>query len=177
MLKKTIRFPAAALLCLFLLTAGCSTFSTGPGGEASADERQLTEVKVKQVMLDPESGVPVVLLQDLEESVTLPIWIGSNEAVAIAAPLERMSFQRPMTHDLLDIILKEIRVTVVKVVVTDLRQETFFADLYLKRGRKRYQVDCRPSDAIALAVRTGAPIFVSTEMLLKAGIKKGVKPS
>jgi hypothetical protein len=135
----------------------------------------LTEVTVKEVMLDPESKLPVVLLQDLYGRITLPIWIGSNEAIAIATPLEQVSFHRPMTHDLLYSILRETRISVVKVVVTELRENTFYANLYLKSGGKTITIDSRPSDAIAIAVRAEAPIYVSTELLLTMGIKSGIE--
>jgi bifunctional DNase/RNase len=185
MLKKAIKPQAICIVCLLLLFASCSTLRSTSGGQKSSlpdtsrvpslEEHELTEVVVREVMLDPESMHPVVILQDLSGNIALPIWIGSNEAVAIATPLEQVSFRRPMTHDLLYTILGEVHVTVVKVVVSNLRENTYYAYLYLRHRRKTYAIDARPSDAIALAVRAEAPIYVSTELLNSMGIKRGVQ--
>jgi bifunctional DNase/RNase len=185
MLKKAIKSQAVCIACLLFLFTSCCTLRSSSGGQkpslpgtgrdSSSTEQDLTEVVVREVMLDPESLQPVVVLQDLSGNIALPIWIGSNEAVAIASPLEQVSFRRPMTHDLLHTILGEFHVTVVKVVVSNLKENTYYAYLYLKHRRKTYAIDARPSDAIALAVRAKAPIYVSTELLYSVGIKRGVK--
>lgn len=158
------------LVTAFLIFEGCST-----ARKITIDDMPVTEVEVKQVMLDPDSMVPVVILQDLSESISLPIWIGSNEALAIATPLENMSFRRPMTHDLLTNILHEVHTTVIRVVITELRGNTFYANIYLKSRGKSLTIDSRPSDAIALAIRAEAPIFISTQLLQSKGIKKGIE--
>jgi bifunctional DNase/RNase len=158
------------LVVAFSLFEGCST-----GRKMITDELPTTEVQVKEVMLDPDSMMPVVILQDLSENISLPIWIGSNEALAIATPLENVSFRRPMTHDLLNNILNEMHTTVIKVVVTELRGNTFYANIYLQYRGKNLTIDSRPSDAIALAIRAQAPIFVSTQLLQSRGIKKGIE--
>jgi len=170
MRNNTLIMSAALSACLLFLSVSCGTLK-----KSSSYIPPLTEVTVREVMLDPESKLPVVLLQDLSGRITLPIWIGSNEAIAIATPLEQVSFRRPMTHDLLYTILIETHVSVLKVVVTELRDNTFYANLYLKTGGKTLTIDSRPSDAIAIAVRTEAPIYVATELLLTMGIKRGIE--
>ena len=133
----------------------------------------MTEVKVRDVKVDPESMVPVVILEDLAEHTFLPIWIGSNEALAIVSPMQDLTYFRPLTHDLLQNILGELKTSVTKVIITEIRGNTFYAVILLKSRGKDLVIDSRPSDAIALAVRVDAPIFVSTDLLLKRGIKEG----
>lgn len=126
-----------------------------------------TEVQVFGVILDEASGAPVVILRAVEGDQTLPIQIGLPEAGAIAAAIEKMEFPRPMTHDLALSMLRALDATIEKVEVVDLREGTFYAVITLRRGRRRYQVDSRPSDAIALAVRAKAPIFIADEVFNK----------
>jgi bifunctional DNase/RNase len=123
------------------------------------------EMKVRGLALDPLSNLPIIILRDDEEKRSLPIWIGIYEANAIALELEKIETPRPMTHDLIKNIL-EARVT--KVVVTDLKENTFYAVMHLQVGTTEYTVDSRPSDAIALALRVGAPIYVDEEVVHKA---------
>ena len=126
------------------------------------------EMKVKGLAVDPLSNLPILILRDEEDKRSLPIWVGLAEANAIAIELEKIPTARPMTHDLIKSILESLRTRVVKVVVNDLRDNTFFAVLHLQLGGNEITVDSRPSDAIALALRVGAPIFGAEEVLKKA---------
>jgi hypothetical protein len=125
-------------------------------------------MKVRGLALDPLSNLPIIILRDDEEKRSLPIWIGIYEANAIALELEKIETPRPMTHDLIKNILETIEARVQKVVVTDLKENTFYAVLHLQVGSTEYTVDSRPSDAIALALRVGAPIYVDEEVVRKA---------
>ena len=126
------------------------------------------EMKVAGIVLDPYTNVPIVVLKDLEEKTSVPIWIGLVEASAIAMELEKIKIQRPLTHDLLKNVLVELKVEVVKIEVTDLRDNTYFALIYLDKGGEIMTVDSRPSDAIALALRTKSPIFVADKVIEKS---------
>jgi bifunctional DNase/RNase len=126
------------------------------------------EMKVRGLALDPLSNMPIIILRDEEDKRSLPIWVGIFEANAIALELEKISTPRPMTHDLIKNILEAIDARVVKIVVTDLKENTFYAVLHLQVGESEYTVDSRPSDAIALALRVAAPIFVDEEVVRKA---------
>jgi len=124
-----------------------------------------TEMEVKGLTLDPLTSMPVVLLKDLKGRQTIPIWIGILEASAIAAELEKMTLSRPMTHDLLRNTVRALGADIIMVEVNDLRDNTFYATIYLKKGRKEIAVDSRPSDAIAIALRANCPIFVSDKVI------------
>ena len=126
------------------------------------------EMKVRGLALDPMSNMPIIILRDEDDKRSLPIWVGIFEANAIALELEKIATPRPMTHDLIKNILEAIDARVVKVMVTDLKDNTFFAVLHLQVGETEYTVDSRPSDAIALALRVAAPIFVDEEVVRKA---------
>lgn len=127
------------------------------------------EMTIKGLMVDPITNMPIIILRDEEGQRVLPIWVGIFEANAIALELEKIATARPMTHDLIKNILESLEAQVAKVVVTDLKENTFFAVLHLKLGGAEYTVDSRPSDAIALALRVAAPIFVDEEVFPKAG--------
>jgi len=126
------------------------------------------EMKVRGLALDPLSNMPIIILRDEEEKRSLPIWVGIFEANAIALELEKISTPRPMTHDLIKNILESVNAQVQKIVVNDLRDNTFYAVIHLKLGSADITVDSRPSDAIALALRVGAPILVDEEVVHKA---------
>ncbi|MGK2859492.1 MAG: bifunctional nuclease family protein [Thermoanaerobaculia bacterium] len=128
----------------------------------------LVRMTVKGLMLDPISNSPIVVLRDDEDSTLLPIWVGVFEANAIALKLENYETPRPMTHDLLKGILGALSVDVVRVVVNELRDSTFFARIVLSVEGRETEVDSRPSDAIALALRVDAPIFVDQSVLDQA---------
>ena len=129
----------------------------------------LVEMKVRGLALDPVSNMPIVILRDDEDKRSLPIWVGIFEANAIALELEKIPTARPMTHDLIKNVLESLEIQLLKIVVTDLKENTFFAELHLKLGGAEYTVDSRPSDAIALALRAAAPIFVDEDVFPKAG--------
>jgi len=125
-------------------------------------------MSIKGLMLDPVSNSPIVVLKDDEEKFFLPIWVGIFEANAIALQLENVTTPRPMTHDLLRNMISELNARVIRVVINDLRDSTFFAQIRLLTGEKTLELDARPSDAIALALRTEAPIFVAQTVLDQA---------
>ena len=118
--------------------------------------------------LDPVSNMPIIILRDEEEKRSLPIWVGIFEANAIALELEKIATPRPMTHDLIKNVLEAVEAKVEKIVVNDLRENTFFALIHLRMGEEEVTVDSRPSDAIALALRAGAPIFVDDDVVRRA---------
>ena len=126
------------------------------------------EMKVAGIALDPTTKMPIIILKDLDGENTLPIWIGIAEASAIATQLEKIDLARPMTHDLLKNILSTLDARLERVEVTALKDNTFFANLHLQVGDSVLSIDSRPSDAIALALRTESPIFVSEDVLRKA---------
>jgi bifunctional DNase/RNase len=126
------------------------------------------EMKVRGLALDPLSNMPIIILKDEEDKRSLPIWVGIFEANAIALELEKIATPRPQTHDLIKNILEAVTATVTKIVVTDLKENTFYALLHLKIGETEYTVDSRPSDAIALALRVAAPIYVDEDVVRKA---------
>ncbi len=129
---------------------------------------QLVPMSIKGLMLDPVSNSPIVVLKDEAEKFFLPIWVGIFEANAIALQLENVTTPRPMTHDLLRNMISELDARVIRVVINDLRDSTFFAQIRLITGERTLELDARPSDAIALALRTEAPIFVAQSVLDQA---------
>ena len=139
-------------------------------------EKGLMEVRVMGIVVDPKASNPVVVLVDLSGQKALPIWIGVFEAEAISRGLEGVMTLRPMTHDLMKQILDTFKVTIDRVIIHDLRENTFYANLYLNMGGIELVIDSRPSDAIALAVRVKAPIFVA-ESVIEATKQMGVLAS
>jgi uncharacterized protein len=133
---------------------------------------QLVPMSIKGLMLDPVSNSPIVVLKDEEEKFFLPIWVGIFEANAIALQLENVATPRPMTHDLLKNAIAELDARVIRVVINELRDATFFAQIRVTIKRdgadRMLELDARPSDAIALALRTDAPIFVARSVLEQA---------
>ncbi len=123
------------------------------------------EFKIKGLMMDPITNSPIVILQDVEKNTLLPIWVGIFEANAIALQIERIDTPRPMTHDLIKNILIQFEAQVEKIVVTELRDNTFYALIHLRFREELLTIDSRPSDAIALALRTDSPIFVTEEVI------------
>lgn len=128
----------------------------------------LVPMSIKGLMLDPVSNSPIVVLKDDEEKFFLPIWVGIFEANAIALQLESVTTPRPMTHDLLRNLIAELDARVLRVVINDLRDSTFFAQIRVVTNQRTLEIDARPSDAIALALRTEAPIFVAQSVLDQA---------
>ena len=123
------------------------------------------EMSIKGLMVDPVTNMPIVILRDKEGQKVLPIWVGIFEANAIALQMENIATPRPMTHDLLRNILHDLHAVVQKVVVCDLQEHTFYALIYVTRNGDTLAIDARPSDAIALALRTKAPIFVEEAVI------------
>src|SRR5271169_6646409 len=132
------------------------------------------EMKIRGLMMDPVTNMPIVILKENDSESVLPIWVGVYEANAIALEIEKVSTPRPMTHDLLRNLLVGLQATVRKVVVTELRDDTFYAVIWLDRGGEIISVDSRPSDALALALRMDCPIFVEEEVLKTSKIANTV---
>ncbi len=125
----------------------------------------LSEMVIKGLMVDPVTNMPIVILRDKDGERVLPIWVGIFEANAIALQIENVATPRPMTHDLLRNVIRDLNGAVMKVVVSDLKDTTFFALIYVDVGGEVVAIDARPSDAIALALRTQAPIFVEDHVI------------
>lgn len=125
------------------------------------------EMRVSALVMDPQTNTPILILKDLKDETSLPIWIGLLEATAIATELEKIQFPRPMTHDLMKNCFEHLKVDVERIEVSDLRDNTYYATIYLKDKGRVSPIDARPSDAIAIALRTNAPIFVHEEVLAK----------
>ena len=123
------------------------------------------EMSIKGLMVDPVTNMPIVILRDKEGQKVLPIWVGIFEANAIALQIENISTPRPMTHDLLRNVIQDLKASVQKIVVCDLQENTFYALIYLSLNGDTLAIDARPSDAIALALRTRAPIFVEDTVI------------
>jgi hypothetical protein len=123
------------------------------------------EMTIKGLMVDPITNTPIVILRDKDGQKVLPIWVGIFEANAIALQIENISTPRPMTHDLLRNIIHDLNASVQKIVVCDLQENTFYALIYLGLNGDTVAIDARPSDAIALALRTKAPIFVEDTVI------------
>ena len=123
------------------------------------------EMTIKGLMVDPVTNVPIILLRDADGQKVLPIWVGIFEANAIALQIENVSPPRPMTHDLLKNVINDLKASVQKVVVSDLKDNTFYALIYLSVNGEAMAIDARPSDAIALALRARAPIFVEDSVI------------
>jgi len=125
-------------------------------------------MSIKGLMIDPITNMPIVILRDAENQRVLPIWVGPVEANAIALQIENVAPPRPMTHDLMKNLLTELGARLKRVVVSELKDSTFYAYLELDRGGETILIDARPSDAIAISLRTSTPIFVNTNVLEQA---------
>jgi uncharacterized protein len=123
------------------------------------------EMTIKGLMVDPITNMPIVILRDKDGQKVLPIWVGVFEANAIALQIENVTPQRPMTHDLLNNVIHDLKADIQKVVVSDLKENTFYALIYVTAGGEVTAIDARPSDAIALALRARAPIFVEDRVI------------
>src|SRR5579863_3700699 len=130
----------------------------------------MMEVRLTAVRVDMQSNTPVVLLQELDGERSLPIFIGAPEATAIAFALQGVEVQRPMTHDLLKDVLDALGVSVERVVVTEVRDATYYAEIHLELAGRSLELSSRPSDAIALAARTHTPLFVEDDLMEAAGV-------
>lgn len=126
------------------------------------------ELTIKGLMIDPVTSTPIVVLRDQEGQRVLPIWVGVFEANAIAVQIENVSMPRPMTHDLLRNVIEDLQAAVERIVISDLKDSTFYAVIHLRIRGDLVLVDARPSDAIALALRTRAPIFAEEHVIDQA---------
>ena len=132
------------------------------------------EMKIRGLMMDPVTNMPIVILKDAGSDTVLPIWVGIYEANAIALEIEKVTTPRPMTHDLIKNVLTGLDTQVHKVVVTELREDTFYAVIWLEREGRIISVDSRPSDALALALRVDCPIFVEEEVLKNSKVSSAI---
>jgi uncharacterized protein len=123
------------------------------------------EMKIRGLMMDPVTNMPIVVLKDVQGNSVLPIWVGVYEANAIALEIEKVQTPRPMTHDLLKNVFLGLEVRVDKIVVSDLKDDTFYAVIWVERSGELIMLDSRPSDALALALRMDCPIFVDEQVL------------
>jgi bifunctional DNase/RNase len=128
-------------------------------------DRMEVEMKIRGLMMDPVTNMPIVVLKDLNGNTILPIWVGIYEANAIALEIEKVSTPRPMTHDLIKTLLLGLGTGIRKVVVSELKDDTFYAVIWLDRDGELISVDSRPSDALALALRLDCPIYVDESVL------------
>ena len=132
------------------------------------------EMKIRGLMMDPVTNMPIVILKDVSGNSVLPIWVGIYEANAIALEIEKVSTQRPMTHDLIKSLLLGLNTGIKKVVVNELKEDTFYALIWLERDGELISVDSRPSDALALALRLDCPIFVDDTVLKSSKLTASV---
>ena len=126
------------------------------------------QMTIKGLMIDPITNMPIIVLRDDDGQRVLPIWVGIFEANAIALQMENVQTPRPMTHDLLKNVIDDLNAAVERIVVCELRDNTFYATIHLRSGVGQVPIDARPSDAIALALRTNSPIYVAEEVLQTA---------
>jgi bifunctional DNase/RNase len=128
------------------------------------------EMRIRGLMMDPVTNMPIVVLKDVGSDQVLPIWVGIYEANAIALEIEKVTTPRPMTHDLIKNVLTGLEASVQKIVVNELRDDTFFAIIWIEKGGELISIDSRPSDALALALRVDCPIFVEDQVLRSSKI-------
>jgi uncharacterized protein len=133
------------------------------------------EMTIKGLMIDPITNMPIVILRDADSQHVLPIWVGVFEANAIALQIENVQTPRPMTHDLLKNMIDDLDAKVDRIVVSELRENTFYAIIHVSSGLQNLRVDARPSDAIALALRTRSPIFVEEAVIENARVTEPAK--
>lgn len=138
------------------LTAAQGNAETDPG---------MIEVRIRGLMMDPATNMPIVVLKDVASETVMPIWVGIFEANAIALEIEKVAAPRPMTHDLTRNLIRHLNATLERVVISELKDDTFFAVLWLRQGDERVALDARPSDALALALRADCPIYVTEQVM------------
>ena len=134
------------------------------------------EVRIRGLMMDPSTNMPIVVLKDVGSDTVMPIWVGIFEANAIAIEIEKVSAPRPMTHDLTRNLMRSMNGQLEKIVITELRDDTFFAVLWIRQEDELITMDARPSDAIALALRADCPIFVSEQVMQSAKLNMAGPP-
>ena len=134
------------------------------------------EVRIRGLMMDPATNMPIVVLKDVSSDTVMPIWVGIFEANAIAIEIEKVAAPRPMTHDLARNLMRHMKGELEKIVITELRDDTFFAMLWIRQDGELMTLDARPSDAIALALRADCPIFVSEQVMQSAKLNMNGPP-
>jgi len=128
----------------------------------------LHKVTIAGLTMDPASNTPIIILKSEKEDHAIPIWIGLLEATSIASALQKIEFDRPMTHDLFKNVAERLKADVTRIEVCDLKENTFFAKIYFESGGISFDIDARPSDAIAIALRFGAPIYVDDKVVQRS---------
>jgi hypothetical protein len=134
------------------------------------------EVRIRGLMMDPATSMPIVVLKDVGSETVMPIWVGIFEANAIAIEIEKVAVPRPMTHDLTRNLIRHLNGQLERVVISELKDDTFFAVLWLRQGEEQVAIDARPSDAIALALRADCPIYVSEQVMQAAKLNTSGPP-
>jgi bifunctional DNase/RNase len=134
------------------------------------------EVRIRGLMMDPATNMPIVVLKDVASETVMPIWVGIFEANAIAIEIEKVAAPRPMTHDLARNLIRHLNAQLERVVITELKDDTFLAVLWLRQGNEPLTIDARPSDAIALALRADCPIYVSEQVMQTAKLNTSGPP-
>jgi hypothetical protein len=134
------------------------------------------EVRIRGLMMDPATNMPIVVLKDVGSDAVMPIWVGIFEANAIALEIEKMAASRPMTHDLAKNLIRHLNAQLERVVITELKDDTFYAVLWLRQGDEPVAIDARPSDAIALALRADCPIYVAEKVMETARLNTSGPP-
>lgn len=134
------------------------------------------EVRIRGLMMDPATNMPIVVLKDVGSDTVMPIWVGIFEANAIAIEIEKIAAPRPMTHDLTRNLMRHLNAELERIVITEIKDETFYAVLWLRQGSDAVTVDARPSDAIALALRADCPIFVAEHVMQSAKLNTSGPP-
>jgi uncharacterized protein len=134
------------------------------------------EVRIRGLMMDPATNMPIVVLKDVSSDTVMPIWVGIFEANAIAIEIEKVAAPRPMTHDLTRNLMRHLNAELERIVITEIKDETFYAVLWLRQGTEPIAIDARPSDAIALALRADCPIYVAEHVLQSAKLNTSGPP-
>lgn len=134
------------------------------------------EVRIRGLMMDPATNMPIVVLKDVASESVMPIWVGIFEANAIAIEIEKVAAPRPMTHDLARNLIHYLRGRLERVVITEIKNDTFYSVLWLRQGDETVTIDARPSDAIALALRADCPIYVAEEVMQSASLNTSGPP-
>jgi bifunctional DNase/RNase len=129
---------------------------------------EIIEVRIRGLMMDPSTSMPIVVLKDVASETVMPIWVGIFEANAIALEIEKVAAPRPMTHDLARNLIRNLNARLERIVISELKDDTFYATLWLQQGGEPLVLDARPSDALALALRADCPIYVTDEVMQKA---------
>jgi bifunctional DNase/RNase len=129
---------------------------------------EIIEVRIRGLMMDPSTSMPIVVLKDVASETVMPIWLGIFEANSIALEIEKVAAPRPMTHDLTRNLIRNLNAQLERVVISELKDDTFYATLWLQQGDEPLVLDARPSDALALALRADCPIYVTDDVMQKA---------